>query len=93
MEALLRPCGQVNLSYEVLGEPRFIDLWFQPDPQPRVDRGSIDLGLLGTLTQAPCLLEPYRNSPDFDDIRSCISKRLAFVARQKRQNTQLSESN
>ncbi|MEB3161987.1 MAG: hypothetical protein VKK80_02050 [Prochlorothrix sp.] len=93
LEELLSPFGQVVLSQEVLGESRLIDLWFQPFGTPAGgDRPPIDLGLLGTLTQSPCLLEPYRNPPDFDDIRSCVAKRLALVASQQRQSPKTPET-
>lgn len=85
LEELLAPFGRVELSREILGEARWVDLWFQPEPQQTPNRPSIDLGLLGTLTQAPCLLELYRNPPDFEAVRSCVSKRLAVVADRFRQ--------
>ena len=91
LEELLTPFGQVELSREILGESRWIDLWFQPNPQ-EPDRSSVDLGLLGTMIQSPCLLEPYRNAPDFDDIRSCLSKHYAVMAEQKRQDPQVEEA-
>lgn len=91
LEELLTPFGQVELSREILGESRWIDLWFQPHPQG-LTLSTIDLGLLGTITQFPCLLEPYRNPPDFDEVRSCLSKHYAVMAEQKRQDLQTQEA-
>jgi len=91
LEELLAPFGQVELSREILGESRWIDLWFQPHPQG-LTLSTIDLGLLGTITQFPCLLEPYRNPPDFDEVRSCLSKHYAVMADQKRQDLPTQEA-
>ncbi|MEB3162630.1 MAG: hypothetical protein VKK80_05325, partial [Prochlorothrix sp.] len=120
LEELLSPFGQVELSREIPGESRWVDLWFQPHPQvgrspsaatgsapdcidadrsplqpsaldrPQIDRR--DLGLLGLLTQTPCLLEPYRNPPNFPAIRSCLTKRLALVADQERKHPRTPET-
>jgi hypothetical protein len=36
LQELLSPLGQVERSLEIPGEPKFIDVWFQPDPaRPR----------------------------------------------------------
>lgn len=95
LEELLSPLGQVILSREVLGEARWIDIWFQPNPgagSDRATRAPIDLGLLGTLTQVPALLEPYRNPPSFEAVRSCITKRSAVVAEFLRRSPPPSEA-
>ncbi len=72
MEELLSPYGQVQINKEVLGEPRFIDLWFSPRP----DVAPIPslLGLLGRLTTHPCLIEPFRNAPTASEWESCLLK-------------------
>ncbi|MEY2978400.1 MAG: flagellar assembly protein H [Prochlorotrichaceae cyanobacterium] len=91
LEELLAPFGQVELSREILGESRWVDLWFQPVTQ-EFQPAAIDLGLLGRMTETPCLLGPYRNAPDFDDIRSCLSKLYAVIADQKRRDSSIQET-
>ncbi len=70
MEELLSPYGQVQINKEVLGESRFIDLWFSPRPGTAPDTSI--LGLLGRLTTHPCLIEPFRNAPTASELESCL---------------------
>lgn len=85
LEELLTPYGQVEISREIPGESRLIDLWFNPSPTPQGDPQ--DLGLLGDIIRTPCLLEPYRNPPDEPEIQSCLLKRLWVVTDLHRQQT------
>ncbi|NJM00387.1 MAG: hypothetical protein HC924_17075 [Synechococcaceae cyanobacterium SM2_3_2] len=72
MEELLSPYGQVQINKEVLGEARYIDLWFSPRPEIAPDTSI--LGLLGRLTAHPCLIEPFRNAPTASELESCLLK-------------------
>ncbi|MDW8201862.1 MAG: flagellar assembly protein H, partial [Cyanobacteriota bacterium SKYGB_h_bin112] len=73
LEDFLEPLGTVQRNLEVPGEPKFVDLWFTPNPdQP----APIDLGLLSRIATTPCLLEPFRNAPTHAEIRSCLLKLL-----------------
>lgn len=81
LEALLSPFGQVEISREVPGEPRFVDVWFAPT-QPTE---AVSLGLLGQMATIPCLLEPFRNPPAPTEIRQCLLKLLAVQAQAQRQ--------
>jgi len=76
LEELLLPYGEVEISKEIPGEAKLIDLWFNPN----LAKDPADLGLLGTIVQTPCLLEPYRNPPDAAEVNSCLLKRLWLVA-------------
>jgi hypothetical protein len=76
LEELLLPYGEVEISKEIPGEAKLIDLWFNPS----LTKDPADLGLLGTIVQTPCLLEPYRNPPDAAEINSCLLKRFWLVA-------------
>ena len=78
LEELLTPYGQVEVSREIPGEARLIDLWF--NPHPGIDNPPQNLGLLGQIIQTPCLLEPYRNPPDAAELNSCLLKRFWLVA-------------
>jgi hypothetical protein len=68
LEEVLAPFGMVETSYEVSGEPQLVDVYFVPTVQPS------ELGLLGRMAQTPCLIEPFRNQPTTDEIRSCLLK-------------------
>lgn len=68
----MTPLGNVEKSLEVLGEARFVDIWFVPFSEPATDPDA--LGLLGKLAATPCLLEPFRNQPTLTEVRNCLLK-------------------
>ena len=72
LEEFLTPLGKVEKSLEVLGEARFVDIWFVPFAQPAMPPAAI--GLLGKLATTPCLLEPFRNQPTLTEVRNCLLK-------------------
>jgi hypothetical protein len=73
LQELLTPLGQVERSFEVPGEPKFIDVWYQPDSiAPPRD----DLTLLERIALTPCSFEPFRNPPTRQEIRRCLLKLL-----------------
>jgi Domain of unknown function (DUF4351) len=72
LEEILSPFGAVETSREVSGEAQFVDVYFEPSASPELAAG--DLGLLGRITQMPCLLEPFRNQPKPAEVRSCLLK-------------------
>jgi len=82
LEELLAPFGEVNISQEIAGEARQVDVFFVPDRQNR-DRQS--LGILGKITATPCLLEPFRHQPTPTDIRNCLLKLFLTLADRQRQ--------
>lgn len=84
LEEFLAPMGTVQRQYEILGEAKFVDVWFVPDLN-RVR--SQDLGLLGQIAQTPCLLEPYRNTPTRTEIRVAVMK-LIWIQEDERRRTQ-----
>jgi Domain of unknown function (DUF4351) len=90
LEEVLAPLGSVETSYEVSGEPQLVDVYFIPNPQPI--NPSMTLGLLGRMTQIPCLLEPYRNPLSTDDVRSCLLKLLQVQGDYRRQARRDEES-
>ncbi len=93
IEELLTPFGQIQLNREVLGESRYIDLWFSPTPTPPADLSF--LGLLGRFTTRPCLIEPFRHSPRWIELASCLLKlysiRLELDRQAKREQQSLSQ--
>jgi len=82
LEELLSPFGEVNISQEIPGEARQVDVFFVPDHQNR-DRQT--LGILGQITAKPCLLEPFRHQPTPTDIRNCLLKLFLTLADYQRQ--------
>jgi Domain of unknown function (DUF4351) len=93
LEELLTPLGEVTIGRELLGEARQIDVWFVPHPQSEIVP---DLGLLGRLSNTPCLLEPYRSPPKPSEIRDCLLKLFLthseFQRQAKRDDTRLNEA-
>ncbi|WP_202925020.1 hypothetical protein [Myxacorys almedinensis] len=82
LEGFLEPIGQVQRNLEVLGESKFVDVWFTPTTP--ASASSPDLGLLQRLTTTPCLLEPFRNAPSRQEVRSCLLKLLWLQEDQRR---------
>ncbi|WP_404790222.1 DUF4351 domain-containing protein [Altericista sp. CCNU0014] len=70
LEEILAPFGTVETSYEVAGEPQWVDLYFIPTNPPAIQ----ELGLLGRMAQTACLIEPFRNQPTPSEVRSCLRK-------------------
>jgi hypothetical protein len=74
LQELLTPLGQVERSFEVPGEPKFIDVWFQPAISTVAPLD--DLTLLERIALTPCAFEPFRNPPSRQEIRRCLQKLL-----------------
>ncbi|NJO42182.1 MAG: DUF4351 domain-containing protein [Cyanobacteria bacterium RU_5_0] len=83
LEELLTPFGTVEISQEVPGESRFIDIRFMPTTQPSTDPAT--LGLLGRMATHPCLIEPFRNPPSRTEVRNCLLKLFLVQADVQRQ--------
>jgi hypothetical protein len=79
LEDILSPIGQVTCNLEIPGESKFVDVFFNPT-QPPPD----DLGLLGRILQTPCSLEPFRNAPSRQEIRTCWMKLLWLQENERR---------
>ena len=86
LEEVLTPLGQVERSFEVPGESKFVDVWFTPDPNAAAIS---DLGLLSRIVTTACLLEPFHSPPSRSEVRSCLLK-LFWIQEDQRRRTQLS---
>jgi hypothetical protein len=73
--ALLEGFGETSTSEEVLTDSQQIDIWHRPSARTR-DRAR--LGMLGRMTESACLLEPFHEPPDDDELRDVIRKHLSF---------------
>jgi hypothetical protein len=71
-EEFLSPLGEVRINFEIPGEPKFVDIWFIPSNRPTGDLS--ELGILASMAQNPCLIEPFRKQPTDKEIRSCLYK-------------------
>ena len=81
LQDLLEPLGTVQRNLEVPGEAKFVDLWFSPAPNASLQP---DLGLLSRIAATPCLLEPFRNAPKRQEVRTCLLKLLWLQEDQQR---------
>jgi hypothetical protein len=94
LDEFLTPLGTVETSLEIPGEPRLVDLYFAPSPQPQIDPQT--LGLLGRIAETPCLFEPFRNPPKPSEVRDCLLKlfwvHAEFQRQANRDDRRLSET-
>jgi hypothetical protein len=81
LEEVLSAFGTVETSYEVSGEPQWVDVFFVPTAPTMLP----ELGLLGRIAQTTCLIEPFRNQPSTDEIRSCLLKLFQVQGQFRRQ--------
>jgi hypothetical protein len=86
LEEFLEPLGTVQRNLEVPGEAKFVDLWFIPNATP--SHPSNDLGLLSRLATTACLLEPFRNPPSRQEVRTCLLKLLWLQENHRRKSEQ-----
>ncbi|MGK4008049.1 hypothetical protein WMF31_35860 [Sorangium sp. So ce1036] len=61
---------------EVLAATQKIDVYSVPDPAREAQRRG--MGLLGELSTAPSLFEPFRNTPSLRHVRRCLRKQLTW---------------
>jgi hypothetical protein len=88
LEEFLAPIGQVIRNLEIPGEAKFVDVFFNPDPNLIIDP---ELGLLGRIIQTTCSLEPFRNPPSRHDIRTCLLKLIWLQEQERRKAKQIGQ--
>jgi hypothetical protein len=88
LQELLTPLGTVERSLEVPGEPRFIDVWFQPNPRPQ---GTEPLTLLERIAATPCSFEAFHNPPSRNEIRDSLLKLLWAQSELRRRDETISD--
>lgn len=76
LKELLSPFGQFEISREVTGEVRQVDIYFSPVSNPPTS--DLSLGVLGKILLSPCLIEPFWNQPTLNEVRSCLLKLFFF---------------
>ena len=85
---LLADVADVQLGYEVLASARRVDVYVAP----KVTAQEADyqaLGVLGRMTRQVCLLEPFYNQPNSEDVCQCLGKLFATQHRLQRRQEQL----
>jgi len=65
-----------DTEVEVLSATQRIDVYAVPDPARAVERGK--MGLLGEISLAPTLFEPFRGTPNLARIRRVLCKQLTW---------------
>jgi Domain of unknown function (DUF4351) len=83
LEALLESLGTVTTSRKVTSETREVDLWFVPHDDVRERLAT--LGLLGRMVFQACVIEPFRNSIQPQDVSSCVGKLIDLTELFRRQ--------
>ncbi len=79
LAGFLDPLGDVEISHEISGSTRWADLYFQPAPAI----ASASSPWINLLLSHPCLIEPYRNPIQTDDIRACLMKVLSVQTQEQ----------
>jgi hypothetical protein len=77
LEALLESLGTVTTSRKVTTETREVDLWFAPHHEAQA--GLSALGVLGRMVSQCCVIEPFRNSVQPQDVSSCVGKLIDLL--------------
>jgi hypothetical protein len=94
LEELLKSYGKVEISKDILGEIKEIDVLFTPTG-PQTANLQV-LGLLGQFAEYPAILEPFRNPVSDDEICDCLQKLLDVRGKLRREakakNTEIQES-
>ena len=80
---LLAPLGEVKSGFKITAEVREADLLFLRNPN--APKNVPEIGLLGKLAATSALFEPFRNSVNPKQIRSCIGKLFDTHAKLERE--------
>lgn len=89
LEALLEPVGTVTTSRKVISETREVDVWFVPNPETQSTLEQ--LGILGQMVRQSCVIEPFHNAVQSQEVNSCLGKLVDLneeLRRQAKRETQ-----
>lgn len=84
LEALLETFGDVTSSRKIVSETREVDILFVPHAQ--AERNLAALGVLGQIATRICLIEPFRNAAQPEDVIGCIGKLIDFTEELRRKS-------
>jgi hypothetical protein len=82
LEALLETVGQVTSSRKVVSETREVDILFVPHDKAQTNLSA--LGVLGQIAAHICVIEPFRNAVQTQDVMSCVGKLIDFTEELRR---------
>jgi hypothetical protein len=83
LEALLEPVGTVTTSRKVISETREVDVWFVPNPETQSTLEQ--LGILGQMVRQSCVIEPFHNAVQSQEVNSCLGKLVDLTEELRRQ--------
>ena len=69
---------------------RQIDIYFSPAAKPLTS--SLNLGVLSQMLLSNCLIEPFRNQPSLNEVRSCLLKLFSLQSELQREAKRNQES-
>lgn len=75
LREVLAGAGEVQTQEEIVSEVQAADVMFRPAPGRA---GRAWSGLLGRLTETPCLIEPFHATPGADAVLDCLRKQLTW---------------
>lgn len=82
LEALLEVVGQVTGSRKIVSETREVDILFVPHDKAQTNLAA--LGVLGQIAAQICVIEPFRNAIQTQDVMSCVGKLIDFTEELRR---------
>jgi hypothetical protein len=82
LEALLETVGQVTSSRKVVSETREVDILFVPHDKTQTNLSA--LGVLGQIAAHICVIEPFRNAVQTQDVMGCVGKLIDFTEELRR---------
>jgi hypothetical protein len=82
LEALLETVGDVTSSRKIVSETREVDILFVPHDRTQTNLKA--LGVLGKIAAHICVIEPFRNAVQTEEVMSCIGKLIDFTDEQRR---------
>jgi len=75
LDVMLDDLGTLEREFEVASlKAQRADLRFAPSPEHTEERRA--LGLIGRMTDDPCMFEPFQEAPSFEDVEACARKLL-----------------
>jgi hypothetical protein len=79
LKSILGDDNRIRINAEVIGEAELVDVLFEPDPT----KSRANLGVLGSLTSVPCIIDTLHSppeSPDSIEILCLIHNWLSWYA-------------
>lgn len=82
LEALLETVGEVTSSRKIVSETREVDILFVPHDKAQTNLAA--LGILGQIAAQICVIEPFLNAVQTQDVMGCVGKLIDFTEELRR---------